>query len=61
MNQEREDVSMIEGELPVQPTQPSMAIQKPAELEEGKSTRTATNARSSKTNEVPETPAELAD
>ena len=52
---------MIEGELPVQPTQPSMAIQKPAELEEGKSTRTAANARSSKTNEVPETPAELAD
>ena len=24
MNQDREDVSMVEGELPVQPTNPSM-------------------------------------
>ena len=60
MNQDREDVSMIEGELPVQPTQPSMAIQKPAELEEAKNTRAAPS-RSAKANEVPDTPAELAD
>ena len=56
---------MIEGELPVQPTQPSMAIQRPSDNEEGKNARAeanpAPNTKSRSSNEVPPTPDELVD
>lgn len=60
MNNEREDVSMIEGELPVQPTQPTVVPNIAPTKGEEEAKNAPNNGRASRREEGPvETPAEL--